>query len=178
MKLSVGSKNKNKLAAVEEAVLLYPKLFPEPEVVSANITIEEFGHPKSLDETVRGAMDRAQAAFLDCTYSFGLEGGLMAVPHTKTGFMEVGVCAIYDGTNFHLGLSPAFEWPKKVFDLITKENMDGSQAVKQAGLTTEQKLGNEQGVISLLTQGATNRKEQSKSSVITAIIHLLNPELY
>lgn len=178
MRLNVGSKNQVKVAAVEEAVELYPELFPNPEIVPMDAGVAEFGHPKSLDETVKGAMDRAQAVFKDCDYSFGIEGGLMAVPYTKTGFMEVGVCAIYDGKNFHLGLSTAFEWPKKVFDLIVNQGMDGSQAVKAAGLTGIEKVGTQNGVINLLTHGKTDRKEKTKDSVIMALIHLLNPELY
>jgi inosine/xanthosine triphosphatase len=106
MKLNVGSKNQTKLIAVKEAVALYPDIFPNAEVISIVVNVEEFGHPKSLDETIKGAIDRAKAAFVDCSYSFGIEGGLMAVPYTKTGFMEVGVCAIYDGKECYLGLSP------------------------------------------------------------------------
>lgn len=178
MRLTVGSKNQTKVAAVQEAVLLYPEQFPDPEVVSVDVPLQEFGHPKNLDETIKGAMDRAKAAFQDCSYSFGIESGLMTVPHTKTGFMEVGVCAIFDGKNFHLGLSDAFEWPKKVFDLIVNKGMDGSQAVREAGLTNHEKLGAAEGVISLLTKGRTNRKDKTRDSVIMALIHLLNPDLF
>jgi inosine/xanthosine triphosphatase len=178
MKLNVGSKNQVKIAAVQEAVLLYPEQFSNPEVIPVEVAIEEFGHPKSLEETIKGAMDRAKAAFGDCSYSFGIEGGLMAVPYTKTGFMEVGVCAIYDGKDFHLGLSSAFEWPKKVFDLIVNKGLDGSQAAREAGLTTHEKIGATERIISLLTKGKANRKDKTKDSVIMALTHLLNPELF
>lgn len=178
MKLTVGSKNPTKISAVKETVKLYPELFPDPEVTCVDVAIEEFGHPKSLDDTVKGAMNRAKKAFIDCSYSFGIEGGLMAVSHTKTGFMEVGVCAIYDGQNFHLGLSPAFEWPKQVFDLILNKNMDGSQAVKEVGITSHEKIGEAGGTISVLTRGHANRTAHNKDSVLMAIVHLLNPKLY
>jgi len=178
MKLNVGSKNKNKVEAVKEAAALYPDLFPNPEVVSAEITIEQFGHPKSLDETVQGALNRAKEAFANCSYSFGLESGLMAVPHTKTGYMEVGVCAIYDGKNFHLGLSTAFEWPKQIFELIVNQGLDGSQAVKATGLSDQEKVGAANGVINILTKGQTTRKDQIKASVLMAIIHLNHPDLF
>lgn len=178
MKLNVGSKNKSKVEAVREAVEVYRDLFPQYEVVPVEIVIEEFGHPKDLEATVQGAIDRAKAAFQDCSYSFGIEGGLMAVPQTKTGFMEVSVCAIYDGQNIHLGLSSAFEWPKKVFDLIVNQGLDGSQAVKASGLTTQDKIGADKGVINLLTKGNVNRKDVTKDSVVMALVHLINPELY
>src|SRR6266436_10100524 len=111
MKINVGSKNRTKVQAVEDTVKLYPKLFHKPEVVGIDVKIDLFGHPKNIKETVEGAIERAKNAFTNCDYSFGLEGGLMEVPLSKTGFMEVGVCAVYDGKNTYLGLSPAFEWP-------------------------------------------------------------------
>jgi inosine/xanthosine triphosphatase len=178
MKLNVGSKNQTKLIAVKEAVALYPDIFPNAEVISIVVNVEEFGHPKSLDETIKGAIDRAKAAFVDCSYSFGIEGGLMAVPYTKTGFMEVGVCAIYDGKECYLGLSSAFEWPPKVFDMIVNHNKDGSQAVREAGLTKHEKVGAAGGVISVLSHDKANRKDKTIDSIVMAMIHLQNPELY
>lgn len=50
--------------------------------------------PKSLKETISGAMNRSRNAFSDCQFSFGLESGLMAVPFTKTGYMDVCVCVL------------------------------------------------------------------------------------
>lgn len=176
MKLCIGSQNKTKFAGVGDAVLLYPEIFPEPDLIAVDVAVEEFGHPRSLDETVKGAMDRARAAFSDCAYSFGIEGGLMAVPHTKTGFMEVGACAIYDGKNFHIGLSPAFEWPAEALDLILNQGLDGSQAVREIGLSDAAKIGEAGGIISLLTQGKVTRQEQTRDSVIMAITQLLRPE--
>lgn len=176
MKLALGSQNKTKFAGVQAALLLYPEIFPDPELVAVDVSVEEFGHPRNLDETVRGAIDRAKAAYGDCAYSFGIEGGLMAVPHTKTGFMEVGACAIYDGKAFHIGLSPAFEWPAAALDLILNHGLDGSQAVRQIGLSDAAKIGEAGGIISLLTQGKVTREEQTRDSVIMAMTQLLRPE--
>lgn len=46
MKISVGSKNQTKIKAVLDAVKLYPKLFPKPEIVGADVDAPLFGHPK------------------------------------------------------------------------------------------------------------------------------------
>jgi inosine/xanthosine triphosphatase len=141
MKINVGSKNKTKVQAVEDAVKLYPHLFPNPEIVGIDVNVPLFGHPKSIKETVEGAVARAKEAFNGCDYSFGIEGGLMEVPYTKTGFMEVGACAINDGKNIHLGLGPGYEWPPEVTHLILSGKADASQAFKQLGLTYQEKLG-------------------------------------
>jgi len=176
MKVGVGSKNKTKVSAVAEILQDYP-MFAGAEVEGVDVQIEQFGHPKSLAETVAGAVDRAKQAYTSHDYGFGIEGGLMEVPQTKSGYMEVAVCAIFDGTQIHLGLSPAFEWPKKVIEGILHQGLDGSQAVKAAGLTDNEKLGaTEGGTIGMLTRGRTTRIEQNKAAVVTALIHLENPE--
>ena len=103
----------------------------------------------------------------------------MEVPFTKTGFMEVGACAIYDGTNFFLGLSPAFEWPQKVTDLILNNKADGSQAFKQLGLTKHEKLGAvEGGIVGVLTGGKLTREDFTKYSIIMALTQLEKPEFF
>ncbi len=148
MKIHVGSQNKIEIQAVREAVTMYPNLFPEPEVEGIDVSVDTFGHPKKLDETVQGAIQRAKASYEGSHCSFGIEGGLMEVPHTKTGYMEVGACAIYNGKDIFLGLSPAFEWPKNVNDFILEGKGDASLAFKQFGYTHHEKLGKETGELS------------------------------
>ena len=176
-KVNVGSKNATKVEAVSE-VFRKAKFFSEGvEVAGVEISGDKYGHPQTLEKTVTGAIDRAKQAFKDCDYSVGIEGGLMEVPHTKSGFMEVAVCAIYDGKTFHLGLSPACEWPKKVTELILK-GLDGSQALREAGFTNHDKIGTAEGGIYILTKGLTTRKEYNAAAVLMALIHLENPEHY
>lgn len=92
--------------------------------------------------------------------------------------MEVAVCAIYDGKQFHLGLSPGFEWPKSVTDLIVNQGLDGSQALREAGFTDHEKIGTAEGGIWIFTHGKMNRKEYNKLAVMMALIHLENKEYY
>ncbi len=176
MKVHVGSKNKTKVEAVAESIKGYP-LFAGAEVVGVEVATEVFGHPNTLTKTVEGAMDRAKQAFSDCDYSFGLEGGLLTVPHTKTGLMEITACAIFDGKNYHIGLSSAFEWPKKVTELING-GLDGSQALREAGITTHEKIGTAEGGVSILTKGRVNRTQYNKQAITMALVHLEHPEFY
>src|SRR6185437_13474992 len=128
MKIHVGSTNKLKIKAVVDAVALYPKLFPKPKVVGIDVNVPLYGHPKTMQETVEGAITRAKDAFKNCDISFGIEGGLIEVPHTNSRYMETGVCAVYNGKQVFLGLGPAYEWPVAVTELITSGKADGSQA--------------------------------------------------
>ena len=175
MRVVVGSTNETKIDAVKEVLLTYG--FANPEVIGVPVTIEIFGHPKTLKKIVKGAMDRARQAFQDCDYSVGIEGGLMNVPYTQTGHMEVAVCAFYDGKRFFLGLSPAFEWPKEVVNLI-RNGLDGSQALKEAGITNHHKIGTKEGGIGIFTKGNMNRKEYNKNAVAMALIQIVNPSYY
>lgn len=177
MKVGIGSQNKTKIEALERILQTYP-LFEGCDVVGVVVDIEEFGHPKSLADTVDGAISRAKQAYVGYTYGFGIEGGLMTVPHTKTGYMEVAACAIFDGKDIHLGLSPAFEWPKDVLNKILYEGLDGSQAIRAAGLTDEIKLGEKKGMIDILTHGRMDRTTYNALAITMALTHLANPEYF
>lgn len=177
MKVNVGSKNIVKIKAVEEILKDYP-MFAGAQVVGLEVLVPEFGHPKTLHDTVVGAKQRAKEVFKNCDYSFGIESGMMEVSETKTGYMHMTICAIYDGINYHLGSSSMFEFPKKVTELIIKNNLDGSQAYKEAGLTNEHKIGATHGAIYDLSKGRLDRKDYTKQAIFMALIHLENPNLY
>jgi inosine/xanthosine triphosphatase len=168
----VGSTNKAKVEAVREILCDYPHL-AHAEVRGAHASSDVSDQPKSLLETITGAMNRARGVYGDADYSIGIESGLMEVPHSKSGFMDICVCAIYDGTEFHLGISSAWEFPDpKVTALMIEEGLDMSQAINKAGLTTNPNIGMEEGAIGILTKGRVDRKAYTKQALRTALIHL------
>lgn len=171
MKINIGSTNEVKISAVKETLTLY-KDFAQASFQGIKTQSGISDQPKSMEETITGAKNRAQNAFRNCDYSFGIESGLMAVPHTKTGYMDFTVCAIYDGKNFHLGFSPALECPRKVIDLVFGENLNLNDAFYKAGLTSNPAIGNDDGMVSLLTKGRMTRKDYTKPAIIMAMIHL------
>ena len=171
MNIRVGSLNKIKVEAVRELLQDYSHLASfTVEGVSVESAVS--AQPKTLDETIQGAMYRAQAIFEHCTYSFGIESGLMAVPYTKTGFMDVCVCVIYNGKDYYLGLSSAWEVPQPVTKLIMEEGLDMNDAAVRAGYTTNSNIGSDQGLIGIVTKGRLNRKAYTKEAIRTALIHL------
>lgn len=175
MKVGVGSKNSTKVDAVVQILRDYI-MFEGAEVEGVEVKIEQFGHPKTLAETVAGAIDRAKQACVGRDYGFGIESGLMEVPQTKSGYMEVAVCAIFDGRQVHMGLSQAYEWPRQVLDGILNKGLDGSQAMKAAGITELDKLGEYEGFVGLFTEGRTNRTEYNKGAILMALMHLEHPD--
>jgi len=177
MKINVGSKNDIKVNAVREVIRDYDFLV-NADVLSLEVSSEISDQPKSIDETILGAMNRAKNAFQNCDYSFGIEDGLINIPKTKTGYMNVCVCAIYDGQNFDIGLSPAFEYPCDVIRLVFDKGMDINQAFYKIGLTKNPKIGSAEGAIGILSNGRLLRKEYTKQAIIMALIRIENSEKY
>ncbi len=173
LKIKVASFNPVKVAAVEEVVLDY-NFLADASVESIAAASEVADQPKSLEETIKGAMNRARNAFQNCDYSFGLESGLMAVPFTKTGCMDFCACAIFDGNEFHLGLSSAWEAPQTVVNLMLEQGLDMNQAAQAAGLTDSPQVGSAEGLIGIMTRNRLDRKTYTKQAIITALIHLEN----
>ena len=175
--INVGSINPIKVMSVEETLEGYEfikpfKIFPV-EVISR---ISE--QPISLEETITGAKNRSKDAFVYCKYSFGIESGLMSVPQTKTGCMDVCVCAIYDGNTYHLGISSAFEPPREVVRLVFEKGMDLNDATHHLGLSANEKVGSAEGLIGILTKNRVTRKDYTQQAIRMALMHLENPSLY
>lgn len=177
MKINVGSKNKVKVDAIREVIQDY-EFLAKAEVASLEAPSGVADQPKSLEETVRGAMNRARKAFKGCDYSVGIEAGLMKVPNTKTEYMNATMCAIYDGEKYHLGMASAFEYPKEVTRLVVEEGLDINDAFYRAGLTKDSRVGATEGAIGILTKGRLPRKEYTKQAISMALIHLENSKLY
>ena len=177
MRINVGSKNEVKVNAVKESIANY-NFLSNAQVISVNINSDVSDQPKSAEETIKGAMNMAKKAFVECDYSFGIEDGLMKIPNAKTDYMNICACAIYDGKNFHIGLSSAYEYPHEVTRLVFEEGLDINQAFFKVGLTKNQTVGSAEGAIGILTKGRLLRKEYTKQSIMMALIHLENSELY
>lgn len=177
MNIIVGTTNKAKIAAVEELLQEYPD-FKESDVEGKSVASGVGDQPRSLKETIEGAMNRAKAAFEACDYSIGIESGLMEVPYTKTGYMDICVAAIYDGKEIHLGLSSAWECPPEVTRLIMEEGLDMTQAANKVGLSQNPALGSHEGLLGIMTKGRILRKEYTKQALAMALIQLENDVHY
>ena len=178
--VAIGSTNKVKVQAVEAVIQGYPQ-FVDARLVPISADSEVSDQPLSLEETIRGAKNRAKNAFAACdacTYSFGIESGLFEAPGTETGFLYGSICSIYDGTRYAIGISCGFEVPPAVLDLVRSDGLELCNAVHQAGVTANPKLGAAEGLIGLLTQGRIDRQKYTEQCITTALIQLENSHLY
>lgn len=179
MIIAVGSKNKAKVQAVEEVVREYPAL-TKAKIISLSVSSGISAQPLSLKETIQGAKNRAIKAFEECSskYGFGIESGLCEAPGTKTGYLHLCACSIYNGIDSHIGFSTAFEIPGQILNLIFQEKMDLTQACLHAGISANVNLGSEEGLIGILTKGRIDRKRYTKECITTALIQLENASWY
>lgn len=192
MKICIGTANGIKIDALKETIAVYDFL-AGATVVGVDVPSGVADQPKSLAETIRGAKNRAKAVFeccpgsklpenqdnpQRCDLAVGIEDGLMPVPETSTGHMNIGVCAIYDGREYYLGLASAFEYPAKVTKYAIDDGLDINKAFYKAGLTVNEKIGSFEGAIGVLTKGKITRKEHAKSAIRMALVKFENKSLY
>ncbi len=172
MKIIVGTENKAKVDAVEEILHDYSHL-ATAEVLSCSVESGVGDQPLSLEETVNGSRNRARNAFLNCDYSIGIESGLMKVPYTKSGYMDVCIVAIHDGKDTYLGMSSGWEFPNpELVRLMIEEGLNMTEASNKVGLSNDKKLGSAQGAIGVVTKGRVDRKEYTKQALRMALIHI------
>lgn len=171
-KIIVGSKNKAKVDAVAEILADYPHLsgaIVEGVEVASGVNSQ----PKSLEETVQGAVNRARAAFNECDFSVGIESGLIEVPHSKSGYMDVCACVFFDGTNPVVGLSSAWEFhDPTIFRTIVEGENEMTDVLVARGLFDHPSMRAGQGAVGLATNGRVDRKEFTKQGLRMALIHL------
>ena len=182
----VGSLNQCKLKAVRNVVRSYPRLAraPRAQGVSGPSGVSE--QPLTLEETIRGARSRAQAALAACCSSdatcsrpslvaLGIESGLFSIEGT---YFDVCVVSAYDGREHHLGLSCAFQIPPRILSNVLDHGMDLSQASNAAGITKDPKLGEHQGLIGILSHGRLSRLSYTETAVHTALLWAENARWY
>ena len=172
MRVAVGSTNPVKIKAVEEVLRAF---YPEVEVFGVEVSSGVSAQPVGVQETVQGAVNRARAALKQGDIGVGIEAGLIEVPFTLTGYMDVQFCAISDGEFTSLGAGSGFEYPPQVVREVLRGREVGEVMEKLSGIA---EIGRKGGAIGFLSKGKLNRKELTKQAVLMAMLPRINRELY
>jgi inosine/xanthosine triphosphatase len=168
MKIILGSKNPVKLQAVQEVIETIPYFAASTiHAIKADSGVPD--QPHGLEETIRGAQNRSKEAFTHGDLGIGLESGIIPVPLTQTGYMNLTACVIFDGSSFHTGLGPAFELSLEVTRWVIEQGLELDQAVCAAGMSDNPRIGYDQGIIGIMTKGRVTRMEYSKPAVLMAL---------
>lgn len=132
--------------------------------------------PIGLDMTIQGAINRAKNAFSEeFDLSVGIESGLLEVPHSITGYLDLQWCAIYDGERTTLGVSAGFEYPPLVIEKVLEGVEVGDVMDEVTGVN---KLGQKKGAVSHLSKGLLDRTGNTEQCVLMAMIPRMNEEFY
>jgi inosine/xanthosine triphosphatase len=179
MKIKVGTMNKGKIEAVQMAVEAYD-ILENAAVEGAAVESGVNAQPIGLEEILQGAMNRARLAYEsgECDLGFGLESGIFPAPFTKSDYFDTCACAIYDGRDFHLGMSSCFEYPPKMIEKVLREGKEITEAALDLGFSEDKKFSEGQGMIGILTRGRVSRIKYSYQAVQSAMIHLENSGHY
>lgn len=178
MKVALGTTNRAKIDALGMVLSEYGPIEIFPFKVDSGVSDQ----PKSLEETILGAKNRAVAALLATgevvvKYSFGIESGLMQVtiPGERTTYFDFTACVMYDGKHVSVGLSSAFELPKRIQELVFDHGHDLTTASNHLGLTSDPCLGDKGGIVDILTNGRLDRKEYTLQAIHFAFAKFNHP---
>ena len=173
MIINIGSKNPNKFNAVKEAFLMFEQF--QNAVFQSNAAKSGVSdQPIGYKETITGAKNRADNSFANCDISVGLESGLVEIPLTRTGYMNLTICSIYDGNEFCIGSGPAFELPEKITKLVVEDRLELDEAILKSGFSANPRIGYSEGIIGVLTNGVVTRKDYMIPSVTMALAQFLS----
>jgi inosine/xanthosine triphosphatase len=173
LKVIVGSKNPVKIKATKN---IMEKIYADVEISSVDVDSSVPDQPFGLDQTIKGAINRAKNAFSDeFDLSVGIESGLMKTPNSLTGYIDLQWCAIFDGNKVTIGVSSGFEYPPEV----VKEVLGGVEVGDVMDrITGVDDLGKKKGAVSHLSHGMLDRTENTEQCVLTAMIPRMNEDLY
>jgi len=194
MKFIVGSQNKAKVKAVEQVV---NKIFPCADgeahvVIGVSVPSGVSDQPKTAEETMNGAINRAKAALKthdDADYGIGLEGGL-----EKHGelYFECGWAAVAERTKktsdeaaseekdkaegkLGIGSSARFQVSNKVVAELMRGRELADVVDELSGLND---VRSSQGMMGMITNGHLPRDECYAQGLIFAFAPFISPPQY
>ena len=163
VRIAVGSTNPTKVLAVKDVMEM---IYGNVEVFGVEVESGVPDQPVGMEETIRGAINRARQALEKgkADIGVGIEAGIYPVPNSLTGYFDVQFCAILDRDGWlTIGHGPGFEYPFYVIKRI-KEGIEAGGAMDE--LVGEKDLKKKIGAIGYLTHGILPRKELNKLAVL------------
>ncbi|PID78274.1 MAG: hypothetical protein CSA18_02310 [Deltaproteobacteria bacterium] len=174
LKICTGSENPVKLKALE---IVSTQFFSSSEIkitsINADSRVSE--QPKSLEETLTGAVNRSINAFNSGLFQIGcgIESGIFREPHGRS-FFNSTVCALFNGNKIYKGLGPGFKLPENLALMISEDGLELDEAVKKAGYTDNERIGYDKGLIGILSKNKIDRMTYTIPAVQMAFISYIN----
>lgn len=175
MIIAVGTENKAKNKGVSRAVL---QVWPDAQFESYSVDSGVADQPHSEEETIKGAINRAQAVLKkseQATYGVGLEGGLTT---NQYGMFLMGWVAIVDrnGT-IGLGASAHVRLPDD-FQKALEQGRELGEYTRERFADSGNEIRHSNGTFGILTNDLCTRVDQFSDATKSALAIFLKPELY
>jgi inosine/xanthosine triphosphatase len=193
-RLMLGSKNRAKIQGVQAAcadlreVLHVPPL-EAPETWTCQVESGVSEEPWGFPATIQGAQNRAQAAYAvlmghqEATFSehqvalgIGVESGFIEVAPATFTLYNFDVCALFDGCYYYLGISPGFEYPRRLVNNIFLHRQPFQEARQY--ITTAAEVEQRAGLVGVLANGLIDRPELTRLATRLAWIRYLQRHDY
>ncbi len=145
-------------------------------------------HPLGFPMTVAGAQNRAQAAYnrlrqvMDVSSSdhvmmgIGVESGFIDVDANLFTLYNFDVCALFDGTHYFLGISPGFEYPRRLVHNIFHHRQPFQEARQY--ISAEPNVERQAGIVGVIAGGLVDRPEMTRLCTRLAWIRYLRRQAY
>lgn len=171
MKVSVGSTNPVKIAAVQA---IFSRIDPRVLIMSLSVTSGVNRQPWSDEETRTGAINRACAALSsDVDYAVGFEGGVI---ETKHGLMTCAWCAVVDQSGaLGLGGGANVLLPSAI-NVAMRSGVELGKAMD--ALVGQVGIQQGPGAIGILTDGLVTRQSVYEQILALALAPFRRPDLY
>lgn len=192
-RLMLGTMNGAKIQGVQAAAIdmqasLYLPDLADPSTWTCPVDSGVSDHPQGFPETIEGAQNRALAAYHqlidqdgepqegEVVMGLGVESGFIDVaPATFTSYnFDVG--ALFDGHYYYLGISPGFEYPRRLVRNIFLHRQPFQDARQY--ITTETDIERNAGIVGELAGGLIDRPEMTQLCVRLALIRYLQRDAY
>jgi inosine/xanthosine triphosphatase len=176
LQVVVGSKNKIKLQAV---TLAFKRLGTCVDVVGVSVKTSIPPQPIGIDDTVKGAIERASKALgkeSGAVLGVGIEAGLVSWGGSSR-YLDQHVVAIKDRRgSLTFGGSPAFECPPRMTSSVLERRVELDTVFEET--TGLKKIGRSTGIIGFLSGDKVMRKDLIEEAVLMALIPWFWPSDY
>ena len=193
--LMLGTKNAAKIHGVQAAFIDVREALQAPDLslpdtwtcqVDTGVSDEPWG----FASTVQGAQNRAQAAYTGlisgqvsgpapaghAVFGIGVESGFIDVTPVTFTLYNFDVCALFDGQAYYLGISPGFEYPRRLVRNIFLHRQPFQQARQY--ITTTADVEQQAGLVGVLAGGLIDRPEMTRLATRLALIRYLQRHDY
>jgi inosine/xanthosine triphosphatase len=177
----IASTRQPKVNGVKRAVKKVCRQFHVPldEIEYKTVQVESgvSDTPKSIEELMQGARQRAEAVFkkssTERVLSAGVEGGLFR--SEKKVFLQSWTC-VFDGKDFFYGSSGAIEIPEVLSAAVMERGEDLGKVID--GFAEKSDVRSNQGTFGILSDDLITREDSFETATVFALMPVFNGKMY